>query len=73
MTSYNQVKADETGLSYYQATAGTWGCNLWAASMDDAASIIYQFYPEKSQVALTITAIVTPQPTKTKNGGNNNG
>lgn len=66
MNSYNQNKANQTGKTYYQATTGKWSCNLWASSTDEAAYTIYQFWPEKSQVALTITAIITPQPTNEK-------
>ena len=72
--NYNQHKADETGLSYYQVTSGAWGCNLWAETDGDAAHIVYTTFPEKNGQFLIIKTITKPTKTKKKkNGGNNNG
>ena len=71
--NYNQSKADETGLSYYQVTSGRRGWNIWAKDEDDLTQYLLDnnFRGVCDIWPMTITLIT--QPTKTKNGGNNNG
>ena len=73
MKSYNQQKADETGLSYYQVTSGRRGWNLWAKDKDEALQYLFDHYFTGTRDLWPMTITLITQPTKTENGGNNNG
>ena len=71
--NYNQSKADETGLSYYQVTSGRRGWNIWAKDEDDLTQYLLDNNFRDYCDIWPMTIKLITQPTKTKNGGNNNG
>lgn len=61
--NYNQQKANETGLSYYQVTSGRRGWNLWAKDEDEALQYLLGHYFEGTQVLWPMTITLITQPT----------
>ena len=66
MKSYNQQKADETGLSYYQVSSGRKGWNIWAKNEDDALQYLLDHYYTGTRDIWPMTITLITKPTNEK-------